>query len=380
MLVGVIAVLASGFLLDGSLLTEGRAGSTVEGQNPNGAAIRLDLQGRGANGDGVLLFGLTPTAVFSDGRALFARAFGEADLRLDGTTTLRLRQGFGYGTADFSPLAPASPAGPGPVVVQPPPAQRFVLIQESNSLAELEMATSRRLRMTASASWIVSGGADFESRESVALGRGPQAHASLQWSATPLDTLRFDAAGSDTKYSNGLRASVANFTVGWRTRLSRSGELAFSAGPGVGRSQPQDQPASTLPYAVATADFTGNATRDLSATVGIGVEPLGDALSGEIVERSSVRALVTLGRPGRVTAVARALGSLTLTSGSGTPTSPAAGDKFLQGELGATVPVGPQSALTAGVRGAFFSRPLPGQPDKQWAAFVNWTAHLSLLR
>src|SRR5258705_13862085 len=114
MLVGVIAVLASGFLLDGSLLTEGRAGSTVGGQNPNGAQIRLDLQGRGSNGDGVLLFGLTPSAVFSNGRALFAPAFGEADLRLDGTTLLRLRQGFGYGSPALPPPAAPPPAGARP--------------------------------------------------------------------------------------------------------------------------------------------------------------------------------------------------------------------------------------------------------------------------
>jgi len=281
---------------------------------------------------------------------------------------------------DFSPVAPAGPAVEGTFVVKPPPATRFVSVEESNSTVELEVASSRRLRMVASGGWIVSGGTDQLAQSALPLGSGPQAHALLQWAASAVDTLRFEAAGSDTRYSNGLRASVASFTAGWRTQLSRSADLAFSAGPGIGRSQTGDQPASVLPYAVATADLNANATRDLFGSFGLSVEPLGDALSGDVVERSSARASLTLGRPGRVSVSARGQGSLTLTSGSGGPSSPEAGDRFFQGELGATLPVNPDSSLITGVRMASFSRPLPGQPSQQWAAFVTYVLRLPLLR
>ncbi|HYS09562.1 MAG TPA: hypothetical protein VEP66_12495 [Myxococcales bacterium] len=375
-----IAMLASGFLLDGSLTTEGRAGSTVQGQTPNAAAVTLDLQARSNMEDGILRLGLTPSAVFSDGSQYFARGFGQWDLRLDGTSWLRLRQGLGYGTVDLSPVAAAPIQAPGTIVVQPPPATRFVSVEESNSSIELEWGESRRLRMSGSAAWLVAGGTDSFAQQALPLGRGPQAQAVVQWAASKLDTLRFEANGRDTRYSNGLRATVASFTAGWRTQLTRNTNLSFSAGPGFGRSRTSDQPASAQPYAVATADLNSVATRDLLVSMGVSVEPLGDALSGDVVERSSARASLTLGRPGHVSVTARALGSLTLTSGSGTPTSPEAGDKFLQGELGAAVPVDQSSSLSLGVRGAWFSRPLPGQPPGQWVAFLTYVLRLPLLR
>src|SRR5690242_9225775 len=130
MLGGGIALLAAGLLLDGSVQAEGRAGNTVQGQTPNAAALTLDVQGRAGEGGGVLRFGITPSGVLSEGTSrLFARGFGEADLRLDETSWLRLRQQLGYGTVDLSPVAPARPQLPGPIVVQPPPSTRFVEVE-----------------------------------------------------------------------------------------------------------------------------------------------------------------------------------------------------------------------------------------------------------
>ena len=74
------------------------------------------------------------------------------------------------------------------------------------------------------------------------------------------------------------------------------------------------------------------------------------------------------------------IGSLALTSGSGGPASTRAGDKYLQGELSASLPLGQASSLSAGVRAAFVSRPLSGQPARQWTAFLGYTAQLPQLR
>jgi hypothetical protein len=81
-----------------------------------------------------------------------------------------------------------------------------------------------------------------------------------------------------------------------------------------------------------------------------------------------------------VTMAARLLGSVALTSGTGGPTSPRAGDRYLEGELSATVPLDGRSSLAAGVRAAFLSRPLLDQPTGQWVAFASFVTQLPLLR
>jgi len=375
---GVIAALASGLLVDGSMLADLRSGSSVEGQDPSAAAISADLQGRLSDGGIGLKFGLEPSAVLAQSSRVFARGFGQVDLRLDETAWAHLKQGLGYGTVDLSPVGPGgAPAG---TAVQPPPTSRFVLVQESSTSLDLDVRASRRLRLAGSAAWMVSGGADAAGRLALPLARGPQVRALLDWLGTPLDAIHLEAAGSDTRYSNQRRASVASFTAGWRTRPSRATELSLSLGPGIGRAQLADQQPLTVAYVVAAADLRSTFTPALAASIGGSVEPVGDALSGEVVERGSARASVTLGRPGGLTASARLIGSLTLTSGGSAPSSPQAGDRFWQGELSAGLPIDSRSSLAAGIRGALFSRPLPGQPDQQWAAFVSYAARLALLR
>src|SRR5438093_13350132 len=101
----IIAALAAGVVADGSVRVDGRAGTTDGGQDPNAAGLSAELTGRASGPDGALRFGLSPSAVFAEGRQLFARAFGEADLRLRSSAWVRLRQSLGYGSIDLSPLA-----------------------------------------------------------------------------------------------------------------------------------------------------------------------------------------------------------------------------------------------------------------------------------
>ncbi len=371
-----IAAVAAGLAVDGAVRTEARGGTTVGGQDPNSASLSGDVQARASTPDGALRLGVAPSAVLAQSRQLFVRGFGEVDLRVGGTAWARLRQALGYGTIDLSPLAPAPGAGP----VQPPPGSRFVSVQESNTSLELDVAASRRLQIVSSAAWVVAGGADQDARTSFPLYRGPQVRARLDWSASRLDTLRLELAAFDYRYSNERRASVASFTAGWRTQPSRGTELSLTLGPAVGRARSADQQATTLAYAAGAADFRVTVLRELSASIGTSVEPVGDLLSGEIVERAGARASVVFGRPGGVVTAARVIGSVALTSGAGGPTSPEAGDRYLQGEVSATVSLDAHSTFAAGARGAFLSRPLLGQPADQWAAFVAYAAQLPLLR
>jgi hypothetical protein len=378
-------LLSAGLLLDGSVRAEARDGAVVAGQDPRAAAVAVELNGRNAGPDATLLFGILPSAVLSSDSQLFARGYLETDLRLGGEATLRARQRLGYGTADLSPVALVTSSGPGggPPPVQSPPAVRFVRIQESNSALELEMLATRRLRLLASAVWDVNGGADSAAREVIPLRRGPQGRALLEWAATRLDTLQLEAAGSDASYSNGNHVTIASMTAGWRTLMFRGNELAVAAGAGVGHASHADEalnPPTTRPYGVATADCRLAPTRDFTFALGGGLEPAGDPLTGDLIQKATLRGAAVWGGNGRISVGARVAGSLAVTSGSLGENGVLAGDQFLQGDLTLSVPVTRRSAVDIGARASFLSRPLPGQADKEWIAFVGFNAQMPLLR
>ncbi|MFL5310812.1 MAG: hypothetical protein ACJ79H_10210 [Myxococcales bacterium] len=372
-----VVVLAVGLIADGSVRVEGRGGTTVGGQDPSSAGVSADFTGRTSGPEGALRFGLSPSAALaSEGSQLFVRGFGEADWRLRASDRLRLRQALGYGSIDLSPVAPGATVGP----VQPPPGSRFVSVQESSTSLELDVLASRRLHLVASAAWLVAGGANDDARRAFPLSRGPHLRGYLEWSAARLDTLRLELQAFDDRYSNDRRASVIGLAAGWRMLLARGTELSLSVGPAVGRARTPDQPAATVAYAVGGAELRAAPSRGLSTSIGASIEPLGDPLSGELVERGSLRAAAIWDRPRVLSLAARLLASIALTSGTGSPTSPQAGDRYLQGELSATVPLDARSSVSAGARAAFLSRPLLDQPTGQWVAFVAYAAQVPLLR
>jgi hypothetical protein len=319
--------------------------------------------------------------VLAQSRQLFVRGFGEAELYLGRRASVRIRQALGYGSVDLSPVATAAAPVAGTAPVQPPAGSRFVNIEESNTSLEIDAAASRRVRLSGATRWIVSGGADADARASLPLSRGPALRANLDWAASRLDTLGLQLAASDQRYDNEQRqrASVASLTAAWRRRTARGTDLLLSIGPGVGRAQQGDGPPTTVAYAVGTADLRTAPWRDFSATVGASLEPLGDPLSGEIVERASLRTTVVWDRRRGLSLTARLNGSVALTSGSAAA-APRSGDLYLQGELSATLPLGARSALAAGARIAYLSRPVLEQPEDQWVAFVSYAAQLPLLR
>lgn len=376
MLLLAIAALAAGLIADGSVRVEGRGGTTEGGQDPSSAGVSGDLTARVSGPDAALRFGLSPSAVLAQGSQVFVRGFGEADWRLRAGAWVRLRQALGYGSIDLSPVAPG--AGPGPV--QPPAGSRFVSMQESSTSLEVDVLASRRLHLIGSAAWLVAGGADADARASFPLSRGPHLRTSLEWAATRLDTLRLTVQAFDDRYSNGRRASVVELAASWRTWLARGTELSLSLGPAVGRGGSPEQPAATLAYVLAAADVRSAPLRGVTASAGASIEPLGDPLSGELVERGSLRAAAVWDRPRVLALAARLIGSVALTSGTGSPSSPQAGDRYLQGELSATLPLDARSSLAAGARAAFLSRPLLDQPTGQWVAFVSFVAQVPLLR
>jgi hypothetical protein len=305
MLLPAIAALAAALTADGSVRIEGRAGTSEGGENPNAAAVSCDLSARATGPEGALRFGLSPSAVLAQGSQLFVRGFGEAGWRMRAGAWLRLRQALGYGTLDLSPVAPV--AGPGPV--QPPPGSRFVSVQESSTSLEVDVLASRRIHLVGSAAWLVAGGADAEARASFPLSRGPHLRASIEWTATRLDTLQLAVFAFDDRYSNDRRASVIASTAGFRTWIARGTELSLSLGPALGRAGSTDQPVAAVPYLVGAADVRSTPWRGVTASLGASIEPVGDPLSGELVERASVRAAAVWDRPRFLALAGRLVGS-----------------------------------------------------------------------
>jgi hypothetical protein len=375
-------VVAAGLVVDSSVRAEGRAGTAFGGQGSESGAFSANVDARASGPDASFRLELAPSALVAAGNQFFAAGTAEGGLRLDPGSSLRLRQRFGYGIMDFSALAASTSRTPLPdtTPVQPPPSSRFVSIQESFTSLELDLEVSRRLNLHGFAGWNVSGGADATSRAEIPLSRGPRLRTSAEWAATRLDSLRAELAATDYTYSNGRRASIATVTGGWERRLAPDAELMIVLGPGAGRAQSNGQRPAVVLYGVAAADCRVQVTRDVLAGMGISVEPLGDPLTGDVVERGSLRASATWGIHDVGTVSASAAGSIAVTSGSQAFGSAQAGDRFLQAELGASFPVAPRSTLGIGLRAAGFSRPPPGQPAAQWAAFIALGTQFPQLR
>ncbi|MGE5049377.1 MAG: hypothetical protein ACM3PC_12450, partial [Deltaproteobacteria bacterium] len=174
--------------------------------------------------------------------------------------------------------------------------------------------------------------------------------------------------------------AVASLTGEWRSTLSRSADFSLSGGPAIGRISDEGQPVRTLPYAVGAADLRVAIDRDVRTSAGVSVEPLGDPLTGELVERASAHLSAGWEPTGRPAVTLRLSGSMAVTDGNGGPDSAQQGDRFLQAELSARLPVSAHSALSLGARGAALSRPLLGQPARQWVAFVAYAVELPQLR
>jgi hypothetical protein len=367
-----IAALAAGLVLDGAVRSEARAGTPAGGVNPDAVMLGADLGGRASTPDGEVRFAISPSGTLGQTNQAIVRGLLQGELRQGGVTVRAVQRG-GYGTVDLSGLTPAAAAEPGaPPPVPSAPAARFATVQESNSSLELNVLADRRTTVTARAGWTVSGGADAASRTALPLARGPSGRAQLEWAASEVDLLRLDVSGFETTFSNGLSAAVAGATAGWQSRLTRDWRLTLSAGPGLGRASGAGTPARTRAYPLATAVTSWAAAPSFTVDAGALVQPLGDPASGDLIERGAAWLAARWGGSQEISLGGRLTSSVTLTSGSGGPTSPRAGDRLLQGEVSALLPLDRADAFVLGGRVTLANRPLEGQPKQAWAAFIGF--------
>jgi hypothetical protein len=380
----VASVLMGSVLVDGNARIEGHTGSHAAGlPSPETGLATLSLTVQDDEGEVLWRAGAAPQLLIANPGGgvvgVFGRAFAALEVRDRATYRVRLRQDLGYGTMDLSPLAglPAAGPGPPPPGAQPPPAMPIVLLEESTTAGSVEVALSHRTRLATDAAWLVSGGADAASRNSVPLAHGARLRAQLSHLLTHLEELGAELSGLDTRYSNGNRVSVAIALLGWGTRLAPGGTLQLGAGPSIARGvTPATGTRNSLLY-IAHADLVLSPvalrTRGLSLSLRVAAEPIGDVISGDLVERGGITTSVTFAPARDLTLNLRTIGSVALTSGVSGALGTIRGDYYGTGELNAVWAATRQLDITVGPRGFWVSRPSGGLPHAQWVAFASIT-------
>jgi hypothetical protein len=374
-----------GVLVDGTARLEGRTGARIAGQpSPDIGLAALTLSIQDDETAVLLRAAIAPQLLLANpgGGVVergFVRGYALLELRDHPALRIQLRQDLGYGSMDISPLAGFPVVGPGPLPpgAQPPPPTPIVRLEEFTTTGLVEVALSRRTRLSADGAWQVSGGADQFSRASIPLARGPRLRTQLTHLLTPLDELDAELFGFDTRYSNGREVTVGNALIGWRDTLARGTRLHLAAGPSLARGVDLNGTARTSVLGVAQADISLSAValgeRGASLSARLAVEPVGDVVSGDLTERGGLTTEGTLTVVRGLTLSIQTSGSVALTSGVSGAAGTVRGDRYGLGELRASWTVAPQFEPSAGVRGAWYNRPPGGLPHTQWAAFVSFS-------
>ncbi|MGA9525583.1 MAG: hypothetical protein WBV82_29260 [Myxococcaceae bacterium] len=168
------------------------------------------------------------------------------------TTTVRLSEELGYGEYRFNVLGGSLGSGSGAPVDGPQlptggagqapgagglPPRDVINFVRSNTRLNADFQLSRRLTLTTSAGWEISGGADAPSREQMPLQRGPFTEVGLSLQRSRFDVLSSAISYLDRSVVGGSRVSLGGLRVAYQRDLDRSTDLMLSAGAGVGRER-----------------------------------------------------------------------------------------------------------------------------------------------
>ena len=363
-----LLLLAQAFSWNLLARTEGRAGQQTATSTVSSAQVNATLGADARSDDVTLSLAYLPQFVTGVPRSAQPTQFlhggrGSLEWRASRIERVLLQESFIYGTYDFSPLV-ATGTTPARTRVDPRlaggPSLRYV--STATSLA-YERELDRLLRLSASVSYIASGGVDYPAQQRLPLQRSPQAGASLAWRATRQDTLALSANGSIALFTTGTTTQLASANASFRRDLERGRQLEVSAGVSVGRSRgaqaPPDRPASpvlsiSLRQSIPLREGAFSASARLSLSSALdpytgGVYDLADSRADLAWQLASGMAFIASGSFGRAL------------NGSG----PA---QLVVADAGLSFAVGRQAALNAGFRGAW-QRVLSG-PDVLPTTFV----------
>jgi hypothetical protein len=158
-----------------------------------------------------------------------------------------------YGTNAFSLLVAAAEGGTLVFdrLAELPP---LLYLSQSGNLG-IEQPLSRKLRLTASAGYAISGGADDVARRSVPLQRGPRTGLTVAWLVHPRDTVSAAVRYLGSYFSTGARAHILEGNLAWRHRFSRD-ELELGLGAAGVRDVTADGTDRIYARPVATAELS----------------------------------------------------------------------------------------------------------------------------
>jgi hypothetical protein len=299
-------------------------GNIITGDQYEGNAIDLDVD---AGIDLAVLWrrarvglGYRPRLVLSSlfgdtQRSVLHEFYGSGTLKFR-KVELTLSERVSFGEASFTgltqpttgpslgmdPEMDPNPPLPDVTVVQAVPySTEFSYLSTETSLSSA-ITLSRRVGLTLTLSYSMSGGADAESRRAMPRSEGPHAVASLDYVASRRDTLTtsVEAVSVRTTYGPTLEGIIQEPTdtrlmragESWRRRLSRNVSTSLSGGAELVFDVPPDGDAVPYPYGSGSiaATWAGPMHSRFTANADVGVSTTVDRMTGLSDQRWSVGA------------------------------------------------------------------------------------------
>jgi hypothetical protein len=219
------------------------------------------------------------------------RALLQIDRKLGTNRTATVSEDFGYGLNYFSPLGgTAGATAPGtPEPLQPLPAVLFAQYVSSYSTASTSLELSHLWHLYASASYVVSGGADSTAQLEIPLQRGPRADASVSYAVSRLDSWVSSVSALHSNFTSGQSASMAQLVETWQRRFSPTFDGSVSAGAAAVQNQAAigDPSNDLLPVAALNANLKDRLGGQLTAAhLTLAVGPFLDVYAAEVYERA----------------------------------------------------------------------------------------------
>lgn len=224
-------------------------------------SLRLRWAERGRD----LLVTYNPTLTAADlgvslSPELLHAASVDAGIRLSRRARISVNEALTYGDRNFSYLvAPPAPAPgdttPAPTPIPTPPPQlvassRTLRFGSTRTALSVQVVPARRWSFTSSVSYLLSGGLDAESRETVPVQRGPRADVSAGYqitrrdgvgaalSATSLSSTGTRCTiGTDTGATCRPEVQIAEGSLSYRHALSRQTSFTMTGGASLTRTR-----------------------------------------------------------------------------------------------------------------------------------------------
>jgi hypothetical protein len=216
----------------------------------------------------------------------------ELDDQLGTRGRLFLSEDFTYGLNVFSPLAgtgglPSTTTGPPPPLASLPSLATAEVVGSTTAVGG-DYALSPLLHLSATARYVVGGGADPTTQLSIPLMRSPQLDASLSYALSRGDTLTTTASALYATFTSGSVISMAQLSESWRTALNPVLQASLQAGDAVAQTRGPIGGASVSDFPIAVAGLDARAkVSDTPVLFGMaaGVAPYLDVYGAYVYER-----------------------------------------------------------------------------------------------